>query len=195
MQNALALLNRQTKPNACLLKKGEIVMKGAKWLFRCSAVIGCLVLLTINGYAQKTSVVEEFGRIVDNDGESTTISVENGDTLRLWSTDKHIIQRILMQLSKEDAKNLLKIVEKAYADFIKPPVKIANNQTIDKDFGHIIRGDMISVSVTRSSSLGAYLSVGNIDDSTVNRVRLELDKAQAKKYLETLRKAVKSMDK
>lgn len=170
-------------------------MHRAKWLFRCSAVIGCLVLLTINGYAVKTNVEEEFGRIVDNDRDSATISVENRETLHLVTTDKHSIARVSMRLSKEDANELLRIVEEAYADFVKPPVKIAKNQTIDKDFGHIIRGDMISVSVTRSSSLGVYLYVGNIDDTEVNRVSLQLNKVQAKKYLETLKKALKSMDK
>jgi hypothetical protein len=167
-------------------------MKGEKWLFSCLVVIGCLVLLTINGYAQKTIVEEDFGTIKDESGNSTKISVEDGKRFYLWSTDNHSIERVLMGFAHEDANELLRIVEEAYADLVKPSVKIAKNQTINKEFGTIQLGNVIIVKVRRAS-YGTYLEVSNYDSSMINKVHLNLYRGQAKKYLEALRKAVKSM--
>jgi hypothetical protein len=167
-------------------------MKGAKWLFRCLLVIGCVVLITAHGYAQNTTVREKFGAIIDGSGNYTEISVMDGNKLILFSTDKRTINRVLMQLPKAEANQLVGAVEKAHADLSNPPVKLANNQTIDKEFATIFRGSAIVVKVTRNSS-GTFLKVNNYDSSMINKVYLELYERQAKQYLEALQKAVKSM--
>lgn len=175
------------------MNKTAFVLKRIKLLFRCFLVIACLMVLTINGYAQTTTIKEGFGTIQDaSTGSTTRISVVNGKQLHLFSSDKFTIYTVLLQLSKAEANKLVKIFEKALADLVKPPAQNAKNQTIDKEFGRIEFGSKIIVKVERDSS-GASLWVSNYDSDIINKVHLLLNERQAKQYLEALQKAVKSM--
>lgn len=172
-------------------------MKREQYLFKYLMIIVSIILLSINGYAQETTIKESFGDITDADGNCTMISVNNskqyGKELILISFDKRAINRVLLSLSKADANKLVGMVEKAVADLAKP-VQLAKNQSIDKEFGTVIGNGFIHINAKRLATLDTYLYVSNTDSVAINIVSLSLRIGQAKQYLSLLQKAVKKMN-